>query len=622
MFCGTAKIGASNKAVLRRLFGGGSRGLDVCYVRGEGRASVLILGDEANQTGVSRQANKRVFAAGSARLDDRPVHDHDAISEWTGANTDLDAIIQTYELHGLSFLARTNGDFGFVLWDETENRLLLATDRFATRPIFYREIRGGIVFASTPDLAAGDRKPVVTEWDVREFLLGGLGRLEENPYPDVYRLQPASLLIWTPRGHEIQSYWSLELRDPPKGDVEAQFRELFMNAVERRVRRGKTATLLSGGLDSTSVSLAASRLNESQGGALFPTISLVYPDFQELDESRYIDAALARGGIAPTKLTLPDHDPLEGVAEAQRGVGGLFFGAGQLKMRKLYGAARKLGCDVILDGHGGDEVVSYGLEYIVELARQGRWARLIPLAQTYTRLWDEDLLSLLHGLGRVAPKTFPNRVLRRAIRAAVERRKTSNSDISTIIGAAFRQRLGDGNQETPQNEWQASADDYARSVHRAKMQSHRNARAFEALDWTARAAGVEARFPFFDRELVEFCVNLPGDRKIRPGETRSILRRGLRELLPPEVRSRHDKAEFQGEVAAGLAMHHASLLDAIRLGIPALSHVIAQPAAAAAAENVQRHGRKATPRDAAITWRVATLVILLEQNADAFDLQF
>jgi asparagine synthase (glutamine-hydrolysing) len=172
------------------------------------------------------------------------------------------------------------------------------------------------------------------------------------------------------------------------------------------------------------------------------------------------------------------------------------------------------------------------------------------------------------------------------------------------------------------NVWDVPQDDYARRVHRATIESHRNARAFEVLDWTARTEGIEARFPFFDRALVEFCVNLPGDQKIRPGETRSILRRGLHDLLPPEVRRRQDKAEFQGEVAAGLALHHGPRLDAIYCGMPSLSHVINQPAVAAAAENVQRLGRKAAPSDAAITWRVAALAILLEENADAFDIQF
>src|SRR6185295_4140322 len=52
---------------------------------------------------------------------------------------------------------------------------------------------------------------------------------------------------------------------------------------------------------------------------------------------------------------------------------------------------------------------------------------------------------------------------------------------------------------------------------------------------------VQRTFPFLDRDLVEFCLGVPGDQLIRPGETRSLHRRALAGLLPPRIARRMDK---------------------------------------------------------------------------------
>src|SRR5207249_671941 len=63
-------------------------------------------------------------------------------------------------------------------------------------------------------------------------------------------------------------------------------------------------------------------------------------------------------------------------------------------------------------------------------------------------------------------------------------------------------------------------------------------------DRNSMAHSLEARVPFLDFRLVELLFSLPGDELIRAGETKSILRRALGDLLPPSVRSRRDKLGF------------------------------------------------------------------------------
>ena len=58
------------------------------------------------------------------------------------------------------------------------------------------------------------------------------------------------------------------------------------------------------------------------------------------------------------------------------------------------------------------------------------------------------------------------------------------------------------------------------------------------------AHSLEARVPFLDHRLVELAFSLDGSELIRRGETKSVLRRALADLLPPEVRTRRDKLGF------------------------------------------------------------------------------
>src|SRR2546425_8513194 len=58
------------------------------------------------------------------------------------------------------------------------------------------------------------------------------------------------------------------------------------------------------------------------------------------------------------------------------------------------------------------------------------------------------------------------------------------------------------------------------------------------------AHSLEARVPLLDHRLVELAFSLPGDELIRRGETKSVLRRALADLLPQEVRDRRDKLGF------------------------------------------------------------------------------
>jgi asparagine synthase (glutamine-hydrolysing) len=66
----------------------------------------------------------------------------------------------------------------------------------------------------------------------------------------------------------------------------------------------------------------------------------------------------------------------------------------------------------------------------------------------------------------------------------------------------------------------------------------------EIADKSAAAFGVEARYPYFDRRLIEFCLGLPEDQKFGGGWPRLLFRRAMTGILPPMIQWRSTKSNL------------------------------------------------------------------------------
>jgi asparagine synthase (glutamine-hydrolysing) len=96
------------------------------------------------------------------------------------------------------------------------------------------------------------------------------------------------------------------------------------------------------------------------------------------------------------------------------------------------------------------------------------------------------------------------------------------------------------------------------------MQSY----ALELHDGTAAAFGIEKRYPFWDKRLVEFCLSLPSRQKFSKGWTRVVLRRAMAGILPSEIQWRIDKTNFAPSLAYGIRTFERDELDALLVRNP------------------------------------------------------
>jgi asparagine synthase (glutamine-hydrolysing) len=509
-----------------------------------------------------------------ARIDNRDELRRD-LAAAPGA-TDDELILAAYRRWDECCAEHLLGDFAFVIWDAGRQRVFCACDRFCVKPLYWHS-SNCLAAAATEikSLLALEEVPRrLNEARFADFLTLQVEDPRSTVYRDIFRLPPAHSLTLDRHGARLRRYWALDpahsLDLGHDADYEEAFRTAFLNAVECRLPADRpVGAMLSGGMDSSSIVAAARHLTarRGNGGAPVQTLSAVFDRVDGADEREYIEAVLAMGGLEPSYVRPELFDPL-GDWEGAAWRGDEPEPNPQVSItRSLYEAAANAGLDCTLEGLGGDFVVSFGAERLTELAARGRWLTLLREARAFGRRADFVTTSML--LRKFAISPFLPEPVARARRARRER----------IAGLP---EWSNGLALTPEfSERNHLADRYA-ELGRGREREPRDPRraqynvitsalvpvALGVVDRIAAGFGVEPRYPFLDSRLVELCLAMPPDQKLRDGYNRDILRRGLDDLLPPMIRWRPGKGRPGTYIEHSLPVVARNAMDDVLLGDP------------------------------------------------------
>jgi len=232
----------------------------------------------------------------------------------------------------------------------------------------------------------------------------------------------------------------------------------------------------------------------------------------------------------------------------------------------LYGAAHEEGVRVLLDGIDGDTTVSHGLEYLADLTRKGKWKTLVTEATALSKKSNAAFppwsIIWQYGLKPFLPK--PGMHIRRLLGRRPQPMRAAN----TVINPVFAQRMGLAERAQAFLNNGSHPARNARSAHLQGLTSGLLPAALEMADRAAAAFGLEPRYPFFDRRLMEFCLALPPDQKLHHGWTRVIMRRAMANIVPDAVRWRIGKANLSPNFRRRLLDFDRKLLDEVIVNDP------------------------------------------------------
>lgn len=532
---------------------------------------------------------------------------------------DIAVVLAAYGRWGEDCPAHLLGDFAFAVWDVGRQTMFCARDHFGVKPFYYRLDEAGFVFASEPKAfeALTHTQPEVEELAVAEFLAGMWPDAQATFHRELNRLAPAHRLIVTAAGQRLECWWRLEPGPAPiEVDAPTRFRELFEVAVQRRLRSARPiGAMLSGGLDSSFIAGMAAILVRDDGAGPLPTLSMVFDETPAWNERPFQEAVLAGGGFEPTFIAMDGAAPFAEFDTVLSEQDFPFLAPSLTLSRQIYRRAAGLGIGVVLDGHGGDEVVSFGEGRLIELAQAGRWMSL----------WREiDGLVATGGASRFA--TFrayalafgPGRGIRDLARSVKRRLAPARPPQAgppawrrfVHPNLAAQTRLDAHHADRQRNSAGRARNE--RDRHLAILASDVNSYAFEVLDRQASAVGIEARYPFWDKDLVEFCLSLPAEEKLKDGWSRLVMRRAMEGVLPPAIQWRRDKLDFSPHLIRGMLGQHRELLDQLVIeDVAGLDGLVDMPAVVAAYQRLIKQAEAADGYDVQAVWRTAVLALWL-----------
>ena len=469
--------------------------------------------------------------------------------ELDGDRTDAALVLAAYEKWGAHFLPRIIGDFALSLWDPSRRTLLLGRDPFGVRPLYYFKTDEELIWSSTltsllalPNIECG----VNDDYVAGCFAL--YPELASTPYRNLHAVEPGQAVIVKDGQFQTRRFWQPaendELCHAKDAEYEERFRELFREAVKCRLRSDRPIwSELSGGLDSSSIILMADRIRADAQSATAPLTTLSFVD-------------------SPS-VTFFDHRFIE-VVERQRGQRGVHLDGSGRWIRlatpedscivtpltslcvadlheRVWQTMKNDGARVLLSGLGGDQVTWSNLEPGPELCdllverkpihlhrRLQVWseATRIPYAQL---LWQEVVLPFLPLPLRAR---FQNQI-----------QLSSWLDRDFVRRMKIRERLvlpkDPFDFKLPSKQIQSSRIWYiVMNIARGDYWEH---------------AAYEKTYPFLHRPLVEFLMNVPMCQKLRPDETRSLMRRALKDVLPTKILERRSKGTTGEALCRGLA---------------------------------------------------------------------
>ena len=493
----------------------------------------------------------RVAITSDARIDNRDeligrlgLADHPS-----GGFSDSRLILEAYEKWGEECPEKLLGDFAFAIWDNNNQRIFCARDHFGAKPFYYYRSERLFVFASEIKglLCLPDVPCRLNELRVADYLQDLAEDKASTFFEGIWRLPPGHSMTVNREGSQLREYWSLGLCDQLQlgsdRDYADAFRELFTDAVRCRLRSAfPVGSLLSGGLDSSAVTCVARQCLAGAEEPQLHTFSAVFESdgTPECDERAYMQAVVDQGGVKSHWVVSDKLHPLTDMGQVLWHEDEPVWEANLFLSWALSAAARQAGCRALLNGAGGDLVLSTDPIYLSDFVSTGRWVRLIGEARaiakynggfTWKWIWE-------YGVKPVAPDSL--RHLWRRCRGS----DAPDLRVNPLIDSRFARRVALADRIDGLNGHDSQRLRSARQEHHASLRSGVVPLVLEIADKAAAAFSLEPRYPFLDRRVVEFCLALPTEQKLRNGWTRMVLRRALEGSLPEEIRRRRGKGNY------------------------------------------------------------------------------
>lgn len=437
--------------------------------------------------------------------------------------SDTEVILAAYQEWGKECVKKFNGIFAFAVWDTRKKELFLARDHIGAKPLYYFLDGKRFIFSSEIKGMLTHDIPRALHTDAFAHYV----RLLYVPEPltmfaGIKKLPRASYAILKNGSFSIAKYWDTSHGDnvlTNKRKIEELVREKISQAVTRQLVSDRPlGVYLSGGIDS---SIVLHEMSQLRGG--IDTFSVGFELSEEEQKEKFnADFNLARQtaaryGTNHHEVLVSIRDVLDSFEKAVFQMDEPISNPTAIAMMKLAGFTKGK-ADVVLGGDGGDELFGGYERY-----------RLSKIASLWQYL-PSSVRALFAKASRNADKLNTS--------AGVERYALfmfqKDSELQDVIGKDFFHSEGGLTKEFFEKKYfsgntQGAFEDMFMKTDRESWLADFS---LMLTDKMSMSAGLEARVPLLDKELIEFSSRIPSSYKVNPFRTKIILKSAYRGRIP------------------------------------------------------------------------------------------
>ena len=426
--------------------------------------------------------------------------------------SDTEVILKAFVVYGYDVVKKLNGIFAFAIWDESKQELFVARDHLGVKPLYYSIKNGEIIFASEikslfefPSIY-----PAIDRTGISElFGIGPAHTPGTSVFKGIDELKPASFLIYKKDGICVKKYWKMKSKKHEDNLEESckKIQTLLEDSIQRQlISDVPLCTFLSGGLDSSIITMYAANYYKDRNLPKLETYSVDYKDndknfkrtdFQPNTDSDYIDFISKKLGTNHHVIMIDTPELTDALKYAviARDMPGMADVDSSLL---LFCKKVKENATVALTGECSDEIFA-GYP----------WFFRDDALNSNTFPWSLNLQGRQH-------------LLNEGIRENINLEEYVNFRYNESLMEIEKLESDDKETEEKKKITYLTMNWFMQTL-------------LDRSDRMAMYSGVELRVPFCDYRIAEYLWNVPWNMKALNGREKGLLRYIMKDCLPKEI---------------------------------------------------------------------------------------
>jgi len=464
-------------------------------------------------------------------------------------HSDSEIALHLYDEFGTQCLQHLRGEFAFVLWDEKNDLLFAARDRFGIKPLYYT-VRGDTLYLAS-EVKSLFTAGVPAQWDWESVLQDNYGVMlqDRTLYQGIYQVPPGYFLIANRSNIQLIRYWDFNY---PTDDVRPQYTEeeyieklryKLNEAIQLRLRADvPVGCYLSGGLDSSTIlGMMAAQMSQP-----IQTFTAIF-DHPAYSEEAIVRETAALTGANLNLVMMSQAELADNFSDAIWHGETTIDNASSVSKFVLSKAVRDFGYNVVLTGEGSDEIFAGYFDLRRDMLfynTQGQDENTVQ--QLLAQLRDSNLVASGYMVSQDRPMQLAS--VQRTLGFVptwFETWAEIGSKISSLYSSDFTAQIGN---RDPYRICLNQIDVKGQLTGREAVHQSLYLRSKTELphlllmmygDKVDMAHSVESRYPFFDHHVVELVCQMPVSLKIRGMTEKYVLREAAKPFLTNTVYRRH-----------------------------------------------------------------------------------